>query len=237
MLDSLIRPLRLPKTAFSEKVLIEHNWGVLMKLGICEDDPFTLSTLSASLTAEGVEVVFAENNAADALASFEQTTPNAVIIDLHLGEGPTGLDLSKQMRAKNPKVGIVYLTSFESPKLLDKSFTAFPSGAQYLSKRDIASVKEILEAVQLAISKNRSSSELKPSNLATLTPRQLEVLEHIAEGWTNQEIAKKLELSPKTVEGTVLRIAKRLNLQTDPNTNQRIQMAKAYLRGIGRFGQ
>ena len=208
-----------------------------MKLGICEDDPFTLSTLSASLTAEGVEVVFAENNAADALNQFEKTSPNAVIIDLHLGEGPTGLDLSRQMRAKNPSVGIVYLTSFESPKLLDKSFIGFPSGAQYLNKREIGSIQEILSAVQLAISKNRSSSELKPSNLAALTARQLEVLEHLADGWTNQEIAKKLQLSPKTVEGTVLRIAKRLNLQADPNTNQRIQMAKAYLRGIGRFGE
>lgn len=208
-----------------------------MKLGLCEDDPFTLSTLSASFAAEGVEIAFAENNAADAFASFEATNVNAVIIDLHLGEGPTGLDLSRQMRAKNPSVGIVYLTSFESPKLLDKNFSGFPSGAQYLNKREIASVKDILEAVQRSISKNRIASDLKPSNLAGLTIRQLQVLEYLAEGWTNQEIANKLALSPKTVEGSVLRIAKKLNLQASPNTNQRIHMARAYLRGVGRLGE
>lgn len=205
-----------------------------LRVGICEDDPFTLATLNASLSFEDVDVVFAVPTAKEALAAFEQQLPASVLIDLHLGDGPNGLDLSRTLRARHPQVGIVYLTSFESPKLLDKNFDGFPSGAQYLNKRKISSVHEILQAVQRSIAKNRQSSAPAVQGVATLTSRQLQVLELIAMGATNQEIATQLVLSAKTVEGIILRIARKLELRSDQNSNQRIQMAKAYLRAIGR---
>lgn len=205
-----------------------------LRVGICEDDPFTLATLTASLESEDVEVVFAAANAKLALDGFEKHQPISVVIDLHLGDGPTGLDLSRSLRAQNPSVGIVYLTSFESPKLLDKDFSGLPSGAQYLNKRSISSVNEILQAIQRSIAKDRKSSQVNMEGIAELTARQLEVLELVAKGDTNQEIASKLFLTPKAVEATLLRVSKKLSLRTDQNLNQRIQMAKAYLRAIGR---
>lgn len=206
-----------------------------LRVGICEDDPFTLATLSASISFEEIEVVFAASNAKSALEEFEKLKPASVLIDLHLGDGPTGLDLAKSLRAKAPEVGIVFLTSFESPKLLDKDFQGLPSGSQYLNKRKIESVNEILQAIQRSIAKDRKSALMETEGIADLTPRQLEVLELVAQGATNQEIAKNLFLTPKAVEAILLRVSKKLSLRTDQNLNQRIQMAKAYLRAIGRI--
>mgnify|MGYP000459165123 CR=1 FL=1 len=206
-----------------------------MRIGICEDDPFTLATLDASLVAKEVEVVFAETSAPNALEKFSELTPHAVLIDLHLGSGPTGLDLAKSLRGISPSVGLVFLTSFESPRLLDRSFEELPAGSQYLNKQELASVDQILHALQNSVSKNRKSTFVESSDVAGLTNRQLEVLEMIANGKSNQQIAKQLALSAKAVEGISLRIAKRLGTKNDQSGNQRIQMAKAYLRSIGRF--
>ena len=207
-----------------------------LKLGICEDDPFTLATLDASISAKDIEVSFAESNAGEALKQFKKYSPHAVLIDLHLGAGPTGLDLARSLRAISPEVGVVFLTSFESPRLVDKDFENLPAGSQYLNKQRLESIDEILQAVQKSVSKNRKSAELYVEGVSKLTKRQLEVLELIADGESNQEIARKLELSAKTVEGINLRIVKSLGIEIDQTRNQRIQMARAYLRSIGRVG-
>jgi two-component system, NarL family, nitrate/nitrite response regulator NarL len=209
---------------------------VKLRLGICEDDPFTLSTLSAAISFRDVEVVFAEAQATRAIAGFREHRPHAMLIDLHLGNGPTGLDLARQVRKVSPEVGIVFLTSFESPKLIEKSFAGMPSGSQYLNKRDVSSIDQILRALQLAIKKDRKTSEPEAGDLNSLTEHQLEVLGLVAMGLTNAQIAKKLELDSKSIEGVIRRISERLQLRDSQNKNQRIQMARAYLRGSGRLG-
>jgi len=206
-----------------------------LRVGICEDDPFTLATLTASLSFEQVEVVISTADPNEVLEQFGKLIPVAMLIDLHLGDGPTGLDLARSIRARHPEMGIVFLTSFESPRLLDKHFSGFPTGSQYLNKKDISSVQQILHAIQKSIAADRKSPQLGSQGVAKLTNRQIEVLKLIADGYTNNEIATRLGLNAKTVEGINLRIAKSLNLAQNQNTNQRIQMAKAYLRSIGRL--
>ena len=206
-----------------------------LRVGICEDDPFTLATLTASLSFEQVEVVISTADPNEVLEQFGKLIPVAMLIDLHLGDGPTGLDLARSIRARHPEMGIVFLTSFESPRLLDKHFTGFPTGSQYLNKKDISSVQQILHAIQKSIAADRKSPQLGSQGVAKLTNRQIDVLKLIADGYTNNEIATRLGLNAKTVEGINLRIAKSLNLAQNQNTNQRIQMAKAYLRSIGRL--
>ena len=206
-----------------------------LRIGICEDDPFTLATLNASLSAKDVDVTFAESSPGEALEKFKATNPHSVIVDLHLGAGPNGLDLAKSLRAVSPEVGLVFLTSFESPRLLDKDFEDLPSGSQYLNKQELSSIDDIMHAVQRSVSKNRQSSTLLSSGVTKLTNRQLQVLELIAQGQSNQLIAEQLDVTPKTIEGISLRIAKSLGIKNDQSGNQRIHMARAYLRSMGRI--
>ncbi len=210
---------------------------VKLKLGICEDDPFTLATLSAAISFRDVDVVFSVSDPAEAVAEFKKFRPHAVLIDLHLGDGPTGLDVARAIRRQGPEVGIVFLTSFESPKLIEKNFTGVPSGSQYLTKRDVGSVEEILQAVQRSIAVERKTNVPESGKLTKLTKHQLSVLEILAKGGTNAEIAAQLEVDSKSVEPVIRRIAGRLGISSEQNKNQRIQMARAYLRGIGRLDE
>lgn len=212
---------------------ITNTLNVKLKIGICEDDPLTLATLAAAIAFKGVDVVFSCSNPGQALLEFGRSRPHVALIDLHLGEGPTGLDLARAFRRIAPEVGIVFLTSFESPLLLEKNYAGVPSGSQYLKKKDVASVEVLLDAAQRSIAKERKSSVPDDGTLAKLTKHQLDVLEHLAAGATNAEIASRLGLDPKSIEGVIRRIAARLGLRTDQNKNQRIQMARAYLRAVG----
>ena len=206
-----------------------------LKLGICEDDQFTLATLSAAISFREVEVAFASDDPSDAVRKCKEHLPHAMLIDLHLGEGPTGLEVARAIRRIVPEVGIVFLTSFESPRLIERNFVGVPSGSQYLNKSEVASVDQILNAVQRAVSKDRKTDVPDSGRLTQLTNHQLSVLELVAEGATNAEIAARLNLDTKSVEGVIRRIAQRLGLKPEQNKNQRIQMARAYLRGIGQL--
>lgn len=179
--------------------------------------------------------MFSEALPSKAIEAAAITKPHAAIIDLHLGTGPNGLDLARALRRSLPSIGIVFLTSFESPRLIEKDFTGVPSGSQYLKKREVSSINEILSAVQLSIAKDRRTSVPDTGNLNQLTRHQLAVLELLATGATNEEIAHRLDVGEKGVEAVIRRIATALNLKAGQNRNQRVQMARAYLRGVGRL--
>lgn len=204
-----------------------------LKVGICEDDPFTRSTLEASLAHSDVEVCFAVGTTSEAIKGAQGSTPHAVLIDMHLGKGPTGLDLARALRRDHPGIGLVFLTSFESPRLLVTGRADLPSGSRYLVKREIESVNQILAAIQESLKANQKTTAVSGGATGSLTQRQLEVLRLIAQGKTNVDIAEELHIELKTVEGAVNRIAKNLGIESRQNTNQRVQMARAYLRASG----
>ena len=66
-----------------------------------------------------------------------------------------------------------------------------------------------------------------------MTDHQLDVLRLVAMGASNSEIAARLSLDSKSVEGVTRRISKALGIKSDQNNNQRVQMARAYLRATG----
>jgi DNA-binding NarL/FixJ family response regulator len=96
-----------------------------LKIGICEDDSFTRFTLAAALAFADVQVVFSAADAASAIAEAKVDMPHAAVIDLHLGSGPNGVDLARSLRKLSPEIGIVFLTSFETPRLLEKTSIIF----------------------------------------------------------------------------------------------------------------
>lgn len=204
-----------------------------MRIGICEDDPFTRSTLAASLSHAGVHVLFDCGSSAEAIELAARHNPDAMLIDLHLGTGPSGLDLARALRRTLPGLGLVFLTSFESPKLLTRSTLGLPSGSRYLIKREIASVDSIVMELENSLAPKSKSTKIGTGGVAGLTPRQVEVLSRLALGETNQEIASRLNIETKTVEGLISRAAKSLGLEPNQSLNQRVQMARAFLRATG----
>ncbi|MDH4187107.1 MAG: response regulator transcription factor [Nitrospira sp.] len=150
--------------------------------------------------------------------------PDVILLDLSM---PllNGIDAAHQLHRLVPDVKIVFLSMHGDPTYVTEAFRAGASG--YVLKR--ASATELIQAIRTALRGHLYVSPLlakgmldpllrqhrpSPSAQVTLTLRQREVLQLVAEGRTLKEIASILCVSTKTVEFHKTRIAKQLSLHT-----------------------
>lgn len=202
---------------------------------IVEDDTFTRLMLYTALKSQGLSNVFESPTAAEAAKLIETHDFDVAVLDLHLGVGPTGIDVAQAIRRKNPAAGIVFLTSFDDPRLLSPFLPKLPGNSQYLTKGQISNVGILLKAIKAASAGATQQVSTKPDNaLAELSDAHLQTLQLVAEGYSNAEIAKRRFVTERSVEVTITRIAKILGLSPDSTMNQRVHMAKVYFRASGR---
>lgn len=215
--------------------------SVALTVGIVEDEAFARTALTTSLRAHGFHVLFDADSAARAVELFRVRRPRVGVIDIHLGRGPSGVDLAHRLRRELPSLGLVFLTSFDEPRLLGTSLPALPSGSVYLAKSSVATIRILLDAVERAATWRPGSVQPSgshpavshPHGLAQLTAAQLETLRLVAAGLSNAEIARRRMVREKAVETTITRIARRLGLEPDAARNQRVHLARVYLRMLG----
>lgn len=205
---------------------------------VVEDDDFTRLMISTSLRSQGIDVVFETSEARKAIAEAMELKPEIAILDLHIGKGPTGLDVASALRRFQPDIGILILTSFEDPKLLNPNLPRLPDGGVYVTKNSIAKLDVLMDAIDKAVSKKGTPPSLTehhygPSSISGLSDTQLETLRLMALGLSNSEIAKRKFVTEKSVENSIARLAKAMNLTYDPGRNQRVHMAKVYFRSLG----
>ncbi|MGP0102651.1 MAG: response regulator [Solirubrobacteraceae bacterium] len=165
-----------------------------------------------------VDVVAEASDLRSASSHVQGERPDVLVLDLGLPEG-SSIDTIGQLRERVPGTQIVVLTMEESPILAQRALTAGATG--YVTKDRADS--ELPEALRAAV---RGEQYLSPQVAArlealhrsltenALTPREVEVLRLIALGHTSVEIARKLHLSPRTVETHRAHIHKKLGLAT-----------------------
>ncbi len=205
-----------------------------LKVLVLEDDPFTRLSVVSALRHFGFNVVVEEADPASALEKASLSNPEVAMLDLHLGQGATGLDVAKELRRVNPRIGIVMLTSFEDPRLLGPSLPPVPRGTVYLTKRSIQNLTLLKGAVLEAAENARNQSQVEHvSAFGRLTDIQIETLRLVAQGLSNSEIAKQRFVKEKSVELTISRVAKSLGILNSPSANQRVHIARVYFRSIG----
>ena len=201
------------------------------KVLVVEDDSFTRTTLCKALESEGFLTPDAAGNAADALSSWQKNKHQVVLADLDLGQGPSGVELAWRLRQLDHQIGIVFLTSFEDPRLHRQHRDSLPPGAIYLVKQELADLKEISKALKAAL-----DSSLSPSapllQTTSLSDVQIETLRLVAEGMSNSEIAKRRFVSEKAVEQTIKKIAEELGIASE-GKNLRVLLANAYFKLTG----
>lgn len=201
---------------------------------VLEDDPFTRLSLVSALTHFGFEVVIEESQPGIALSRAKLAKPDAAVLDLHLGRGATGLDVARELRKQNPRIGLVLLTSFDDPRLLNSSLPPVPNGTVYLTKQKVASLSELKDAVARSLDSNRF--ETAPQHIPAfgqLSDVQVETLRLVAQGFSNAEIAKRRFVKEKSIELTISRVAKALGIEAHASVNQRVHIARVYFRAIG----
>mgnify|MGYP000338273498 FL=1 len=202
---------------------------------LVEDNSFTRSTVASSLSVEGLSVTAAVSSASEAMDSARTLEFDCAVIDLHLGTGPTGIDVAHGVRRHQPGIGVVILTSYADPRLLSANIADPPPGTIYVVKNDVQSTGELHEFVKQAMSWEDSANRPAPPSLP-LTDIQVEVLALAAHGLTNAEIAKRRFTTERSVEMTLQRTAQRLGLEPNDLENSRVVLAQAYFELIGGKG-
>jgi len=192
--------------------------------------------LANALRSRGISVVAEYATATDAVTMDSAIQPNVAILDLHLGKGPTGLDVAQSLRRRNPNIGIVFLTSFDDPRLLNPNLPSLPGNSQYLTKSKLEDIDSLIQAMtDAAVGRPSSASPTLDKNpLEDFTDVQLETLRLVAQGFSNAEIAKRRFVTERSVEISISRIARVLGLSADATRNQRVHMARVYFRALGR---
>ena len=217
---------KCPATGHDAQVTAAVSGRVL----VVDDDPFARTLLSSVVAGLGFEVVQAVGTFAEALTVARERTPDIALIDLDLGEGPTGIDLAHGLRRTQPQIGVVFLSTYADPRLLG-SIPELPAGALYLTKQQVSDtfvLADALAAVSARPVDDYGGAQGDP-RLAGLSDSQVEVMRLIAAGCSNAEIARRLVIEEASVEKAVMRLIRQLDIRATRAENQRVMIAQAYV--------
>lgn len=175
-----------------------------VKVFIVDDHYMVIEGIRSLLQNEsGISWAGHASNAASCLAFLHQQLPDVILMDINLPDR-SGIDLCKEVREKYPSVYVIGLSTFNQQSFIQRMMQNGASG--YVLKN--ATQEELLEAIETVASgktylSDEAASSLRKttgSEIPVLTRREKEVLELIAEGMTNNEIAAKLFISVTTVD-------------------------------------
>jgi two-component system, NarL family, response regulator LiaR len=170
-----------------------------------------------------LQVVGEAESAEEAFPLVEELVPDVVLLDLLL-PGINGVEATRQIKRISPRTQIVVLTSYAEDEHI---YPALRAGALSYLLKDIRP-RELAESLRKAargesvlhsqvaarmIAEVRSAKRKVPPAFAELTPRELEVLQLLAQGHTNIAIAEQLVLSEKTVRGYISNILSKLQME------------------------
>lgn len=176
------------------------------------------------LTERGVQVVGEAGRASDAVRQASEINPDVVLMDLNM-PGMSGVEATSRLSASAPHVRVLVLTVAADERHVIDALLAGACG--YLLKE--APIEQVIDAIKAAargesmisprvagrlIHRLREPADLEPDLAgAELTPRELDVLELVARGMANPEIAKALYLSEHTVRNHVSSLLTKLQVE------------------------
>ena len=199
---------------------------------VVEDEALTRSLIVEMLESAGFEVQ-ACSSAVEALRECRYADPDAVITDIDLGPGPSGLDLVEILGRTSPHIAVLVLSNY--PILRQHPVNARKRLA-YLDKREVgssASVIEALEAVLRDEVEKRRVADDADAAVARLSRAQLDALRMMAEGLSNAEIAAQRGISKRAAESLIQRTISTLGISPDERLNPRVQAVRIYFQYTG----
>jgi two-component system response regulator DevR len=167
-------------------------------------------------------VVGEAGTAVDALHRIPAARPHVAILDARLPDG-SGIDVCREIRSSHPEVNCLILTSYDDDEAL---FAAVMAGAAgYLLKqiggrsltdaiRDVAAGRSLMDpAVTGRLLERLRHPPAADPRISSLTTREREILDLIADGLSNKQIGERLFLAEKTVKNYVSALLAKLNMQ------------------------
>ncbi|MER6331476.1 response regulator [Streptomyces sp. NPDC014983] len=198
-----------------------------IRVFLLDDHEVVRRGLADLLDAEpDISVVGDADTAAHALVRGPALRPHVAVLDVRLPDGD-GISVCRELRDRMPELACLMLTSFDDEDALLDAIMAGASG--YVLKqikgsdlvsavRTVASGQSMLDPATTArlMRSLRADPEETPSlppELASLSPRERDILALIGDGLTNREIGRRLYLSEKTVKNHISRLLAKLGVQ------------------------
>lgn len=213
-----------------------------MRVVIADDSMLVREGLARLLTEAGCEVVGTAGNGPELLRSVDQTEPDVAIVDIKMPPTHTdeGLAAAQEISRAHPKVGVLVLSQYLESEYAMRLLTEVPERAGYLLKERLADIAVLVDSlkrvhegecvVDPTIVSRLVHRQRDRSPIDELSDREREVLGLMAEGRSNQAIANRLFVSPKTVEAHVRQILLKLGLHESPDDHRRVLAVLTYLR-------
>lgn len=195
----------------------------MINILLVDDHPLVRDGIRARLESEeGVSVIGEAQNGQEALDFVAQKAPDVALMDISMPV-MNGLDATKIFKERHPEVRVLILSMHDSREYI---LQLIQSGASGYILKDVSS-DELIKAIETVhqggtyFSSGASQSlfsadqpQAQTEEVAALTPREATVLKQLAEGKSNKEIARVLDISVRTVETHRQNIKQKLNIHT-----------------------
>jgi two-component system response regulator DevR len=195
-----------------------------LRVMLVDDHEVVRDGIRSMLESEDDIIVTTEaGTVQDAIDEADRTKPDVVVMDVRLADG-SGIEATREIRAKRPETRVLMLTSFADDEALFSSIMAGASG--YVLKqvrsgdlvraiRAVGAGESLLDpsVTTAVLDRLRKGKHLmKDERLARLTPQEERILTLISEGKTNREVGEDLNLAEKTIKNYVSSILSKLEV-------------------------
>jgi len=204
------------------------------RLLLVEDELLLAALMGEVLRGAGFAVEHV-TSAAEARERVDAFDPDAALIDVHLGPGPTGLHLGHVLARTHPHVGVLLLSRFADLSAAGLEGFDLPPGSRFVPKDRIVDTEALLATIDAVLAGRpvpvADDDALAP--LAVLTRAQLAVLRLAATGLSNGAIAQRRGTSERSVEQHLHGAYAALGIEGGSDLNPRVEAVRRYIEAAG----
>jgi DNA-binding NarL/FixJ family response regulator len=213
-----------------------------LRVVIADDSLLVREGIASLLRRAGVEVVGEADDGEALLRIVDEHEPDVAIVDVRMPPTHTeeGLEAARAIRDRHPAIGILVLSQHVEVGVAMRALVETPQGLGYLLKERVTDLDDFARTLRHVAA---GGSALDPQivsrlladprgdgPLSTLTAREREVLELVAEGRTNKAIADRLTITQRAVTKHVTSIFSKLDLPPGEDDHRRILAVLTFLR-------
>lgn len=207
-----------------------------MKVVVIDDDSLVAISLKTILEASGkIEVTAIGKDGKEAFSLYQKEMPDVLLMDIRMKE-MNGIEAGKQVLKDFPEAKILYLTTFLDDEYIIQALNIGAKG--YILKQDFESIVPAIDAVMLGqsvfggeiiekIPKLMQKKDAFDYEKHGITEKEVKIIQAVAEGLNNKEIAETFALSEGTVRNYLSLILEKLELR------DRTQLAIYYYKQMG----